>query len=142
MSFSTEQAALCYTALHRLSMAEVAALTLVGLAAVLGYRFWSVSAGLASRPKALARLVTSGVGLGLAVLALNWTRSPEPDVTVSGWPFPVIGSYKLPDVGRDLWHVGLMDSFVAGIAANSALALTLAFAVGWIVVRRRVPSAV
>ena len=123
-------------------MTEVAALALAGLAVVLGYRFWSASGELPSRPKMLARLATVGAGLVLAVLTLNWTRSPGPDSTVSGWPFPIIGTYKLPDLGQNLWHVGLMDSFIAGFAANSALALAFAFGVGWLVVRRRVPSAV
>ena len=124
-------------------MNEIVALALVGLAGVLGYRFWTASARLASRrTKGLVRLATVGAGLGLAILALNWTRSTEPDTTISGWPFPVVGSYKLPGAGQDLWHVGLMDSFVAGIAGNSALALSAAFAVGWLAVHQRLLGAV
>ena len=122
-------------------MTEIAALALLGLAAVLGYRFWKASAGLASRPRALARLGTGAAGLALAFLAINWTRTPEPDTTISGWPFPVLGSYKLPGAGQDLWHIGLMESFVAGFAGDIALALAVASALGWFAVRRVVPGA-
>ena len=119
-------------------MTEIAALVLVALAGVLGFRFWKASAELASRAKAPSRFATVAAGLGLVVLAFEWTRAPEPNTTVSGWPFPVLGMYEMPNGTADLYHLSVMDSFAAATVANTALGLAAAFLLGWLFVHRTV----
>ena len=122
-------------------MTEFAALALVALAGMLGFQLWEASVGLASRAKVRSRLAVMAAGLGLTLLAFEWTRAPEPNTTVSGWPFPVLGTYEMPGGAVDLYHVGFMESFVAAAVANTALGLAVAFLLGWLVVHRTVQGA-
>ena len=122
-------------------MTEIAALFLVGLAGLLGFLFWKDSGRLSVRTKVVFRSASIVAGLGLAKYAINWKRTPEPDVVFSGWPFSVIGGFKLPGIEKDLWHYEPVEPFVAAIAGDVALAFVVSLTLSWLAVRLFASSA-